>query len=142
MIMLRRSYSGAVTLEAVATSFPTCLHLRFCCRNPYQKRTRRTLFIAVLGHAQCSGGHSTVAEHELISSPRMGTRHVDVARVARSDFEPGIDINGSFAILNYVETIDVVNVCNGVDVSVVELRGVRGERLQALALTRSPHACR
>jgi hypothetical protein len=35
-----------------------------------------------------------------------------------------------------------VSVCDGVNVCVVALRGVRGKRRQAAAWTRSPHACR
>ena len=72
----------------------------------------------------------------------MRIGNFNVAGIARSNFEPGVNINESLTIPNNIATIDVVNVCDGVNVSVVALRGVRGKRLQASASTRSPHACR
>ena len=88
-----------------------------------------------------------VAEHEAIASPRMRIGNFNVVGIARSNFEPGVNINKSLAILNErkqkkTAIIDVVSVCDRVNVSVVALRGVRGKKLQASAWTRSPHACR
>ena len=75
----------------------------------------------------------TVAEHEVTTSPRMRIGNFNVAGIARSNFEPGVNINKSLAILNIIATTDVVSVCDRVNVSVVALRGVRGKRLQASA---------
>ena len=113
-----------------------------------KKTLRLALFIVVLDHAQGSGSRRTVAEHELERSPRVQARNFDVVGVAWSNFEIGVDVNGSFSILNDVAAIDVVDVCDSVNVAAVKLRGVRGvrgvrsKRLQASASTRSPHACR
>ncbi len=71
----------------------------------------------------------------------MRVGNFNVAGIARSNFEPGVNINESLAISKLIATIDVVSVCDGVNVSVVALRGVRGKRLQASASTRSPHVC-
>ena len=72
----------------------------------------------------------------------MRIGNFNVAGIARSNFEPSVNIYKSTTILNNIATIDVVSVCDGVNVSVVALRGVRGKRLQASASMRSPHACR
>ena len=72
----------------------------------------------------------------------MRIGNFNVAGIARSNFEPGVNINECLTIPNYIATIDVVNVCDGVNISVVALRGLRGKMLQASAWTRSPHACR
>jgi hypothetical protein len=88
--------------------------------------TRRTIFVAVLGHAQRCGGRRAVAEHKLISSPGICTSNFDVACVTRSNFEPGIDVNGSFAIMNHITTIKVMSVRNSINISVEALRVVRG----------------
>jgi hypothetical protein len=72
----------------------------------------------------------------------MRIRNFNVAGIARSNFEPSVNINESLTIPNYMLTIDVMNVCDGVNVSVVALRGVRGKRLQPSEWMRSPHACR
>lgn len=72
----------------------------------------------------------------------MSIHNFDVKDIAWSNFELGFNINESLAISNIIATIGVANVCGGVNVSVIALRGVRGKRLQALATTRSPHACR
>jgi hypothetical protein len=72
----------------------------------------------------------------------MRIGNFNVAGVAWSNFESGVNINESLSIENHIATIDVVNVRDGVNVSVVALRGVRGKGLQASALMRSPHACR
>ena len=116
--------------------------MKFSCRNPVQKTTRHTLLRGVLGDAQGSGSRHTVAEHEVTTSPRMRIGNFNVAGIARSNFEPGVNINKSRAISNIIATTDVASVCDGVNVPVVALRGVRGKRLQASASTRSPHACR
>ena len=59
----------------------------------------------------------------------MRIGNFNVAGIARSNFEPGVNINESLTIPNYIATIDVVNVCDGVNVFVVALRGVMGKRL-------------
>ena len=107
-----------------------------------RKITRHTLVKVVLGDVQGSVSRRTVAEHEETTSPRMRIGNFNVAGIARSNFEPGVNINKSRAISNIIATTDVVSVCDRVNVSVVALRGVRGKRLQASASTRSPHACR
>ena len=65
----------------------------------------------------------------------MRIGNFNVAGIARSNFEPGVNINKSVAILKslFNVTIDVASVCDRVNVSVVALRGVRGKRLQASA---------
>ena len=108
----------------------------------FKKTHGLAIFVVVLEHAQECGSRRTVAEHEVITSPRMRIGNFNVAGIARSNFEPGVNINKSMAISNIIATIDVVSVCDGVNVPVVALRGVRGKRLQASASTRSPHACR
>ena len=141
-IILRRN-SGAVAEEIVVVSpRPTCFHMKFSCRNPVQKLTRHTHARGAPGDDQVSASRRTVAEHEVITSPRMRIGNFNVAGIARSNFEPGVNINESTAISNYIATIDVVSVCDRVNVCVVALRGVRGKRLQAAAWMRSPHACR
>jgi hypothetical protein len=91
------------------------------------KTTRRlALFVVVLDHAQCCGSRSAVAEYELEGSPRVSARNLDVVGVAWSNFEPGVDVYGSFSILNDVAAIDVVGVRDSVNVAVVELRGCEG----------------
>ncbi len=136
IIILPRN-SGAVAEELVATysysRLPTCFHMKFSCRNPVQKITRHTLVRGVPGDVQGSGSLRTVAEHEEITSPRMRIGNFHVAGIARSNFEPGVNINKSTAISNNIATTDVVSVCDRVNVSVVALRGVRGKRLQASA---------
>ncbi len=57
----------------------------------------------------------------------------NVAGIARSNFEPGVNINKSLAISNIIATIDVVSVCDRVNEPVVALRGVRGKKMQASA---------
>ena len=116
--------------------------MKFSRRNAVQKKTRHTLDRGVLGDIPGSVSRRTVAEHEQITSPRMRIGNFNVAGIARSNFEPGVNINKSLAISNMIATTDVASVCDGVNVPVVALRGVRGKRLQASASTRSPHACR
>jgi hypothetical protein len=133
---LRRN-SGAVAEEMVDRKrhLLTCFHMRFSCRNPVQRITRHTVGSGVLGDVQGSGSQRTVAEHEATTSPRMRIGNFNVAGIAGSNFEPGVNINKSRAISNQIATTDVVSVCDRVNVSVVELRGVRGTRLQAPAWT-------
>ena len=134
MIIILRRNSGAVAEETVDMSkLLTCFHMKFSCRNPVQKLTRHTLVRGVHGDPQGSGSPRTVAEHEEKTSPRMRIGNFNVAGIARSNFKPGVNINKSIAISNYIATTDVVSVCDRVNVSVVALRGVRGKRLQASA---------
>ena len=70
---------------------------------------------------------SAVAEHEDSAAPRMRIGNFNVAGIARSNFETGIDGNESLAILKFIATIDVANVCDGVKVPVVALRGEADE---------------
>ena len=51
----------------------------------------------------------------------MRVGHLNIAGVARSNFKPGININGRFAILNDSLSIDVANVSAGVDEALVAL---------------------
>ena len=130
----RRRNSGAVAEETVVVSkLPTCFHMKFSCRNPVQKLTRHTLVRGEVGDDHGSASTRTVVEHEGITSPRMRIGNFNVAGIARSNFEPGVNINKSLAILNNIATIDVASVCDRVNVSVVVLRCVRGKRLQASA---------
>lgn len=68
----------------------------------------------------------TSAEHQASGSPRMSMRDFDAAAVSRSHFEPGIDVNGSAAIWNYLPSVDGVNMSGGVDVVLVAL-SIKGE---------------
>ena len=52
----------------------------------------------------------------------MRVRHFNIAGVAWSNFKPGIDINGRFAIYNDSLSIDVMNVGAGVDKPLIELQ--------------------
>ena len=134
MMIIRRRNSGAVAEKVVVSSpFRTCFHMRFSCRNAVQKTTRHTLARGVHGDAQGSGSRRTVAEHEAPTPPRMRIGNFNVTGIARSNFEPGANINESLAISKLIATIDVVSVCDGVNKPVVALRGVRGKRLQASA---------
>ena len=83
-------------------------------------------FVVVLDHAKGSGSRRTVAEHYLEGSPRVSARNLDVVGIAWSHFEPGVNVNGSFSILNDVAAIEVVGVCDSVNEAVVELRGCEG----------------
>ncbi len=115
------------------------------CKNKVQKRSWCTSSEGVLGDPQGSGSPCTVAEHESITSPRMRIGNFDVAGIARSNFEPRVYDNKCVAISNEIATIDVMNVRDGVNVSVVALRGVRGERSKRLQVSTStflPHVCR
>ncbi len=98
-IKLRRN-SGAVAEEFVDGKLPTCFHMIFSCRNPVQKTTRHTLLRGERGDEQGSGSPRTIAEHEATTSPRMRIGNFNVAGIARSNFEPGVNINESLAILN------------------------------------------
>ncbi len=150
MYQARRRTRISLGSNAAATLAPSCrrkltavnfipVFIRdFVDTNPDQNVTRHTLERRGLS----SGSRSTVAEHEVKTSPLMRIGNFNVAGIARSNFEPGVNIDESIAISNNIATTDVVNVCDGVNVSVVALRGVRGKRLQASASTRSPHACR
>ena len=129
----RRRNSGAYAEDTEDSKLPTCFHMKFSCRNPVQKLTRHTLGRLVPDAPVLSGSRRTVAEREEITSPRMRIGNFNVAGIARSNFEPGVNINKSLAISNNIATIDVVSVCDRVNVSVVALRGVRGKRLQASA---------
>ena len=67
----------------------------------------------------------------------MRVRHFNIAGVAWSNFKPGINTNGRFAILNDSLSTDVVNVGAGVDEALVALKeggggegGVRGETFE------------
>jgi hypothetical protein len=51
----------------------------------------------------------------------MRVRHFNIAGVAWSNFKPGINTNGRFAIFKAILSVDVVNVGAGVDEAVVEL---------------------
>ncbi len=138
MIIILRRNSGAVAEEMVAVSNTPCFHMKFSCRNPVQKLKRHTLFRGDPGEPQGSGSRPTAAEHEATTSPRMRLGNFNVAGIARSNFEPGVNINKSLAILNKrmpkkTAIIDVVSVCDRVNVSVVALRGVRGKKRQASA---------
>ncbi len=134
IIIMRRRNSGAVAVESVVASpFLTCFHMKFSCRNPDQKITRHTLERGDQGDTQGSGSPRTVAEHEVMTSQRMRIGNFNVAGIARSNFEPGVNINQSLAILHQIAPIDVVSVCDRVNISVVGLRGVRGKRQQASA---------
>ncbi len=53
----------------------------------------------------------------------MRVRHFNIAGVAWSNFKPGVNINGQFAIIFEKPGIDVVNVGAGVDVALVALGG-------------------
>jgi hypothetical protein len=58
----------------------------------------------------------------------MRVRHFNIAGVAWSNFNPGIDINGRTAIITVslsIKSIDVVNVGAGVDEALVDLRDDR-----------------
>jgi hypothetical protein len=98
MIILRRN-SGAVAEETVFVSpLLTCFHMKFSCRNPVQNLTRHTLGRGGLVDVQGSDSKRTVAEHEAMTSPRMRIGNFNVAGIARSNFEPGVNINKSLAI--------------------------------------------
>jgi hypothetical protein len=56
----------------------------------------------------------------------MRVRHFNIACVAWSNFKPGVNTNGRFAIINAIPSIDVVNVGAGVDVALVALGGGAG----------------
>ena len=75
----------------------------------------------MVGDAQGRGSHRAVAEYQVITSPRMRVRHFNIAGVAWSNFKPGINNNGRFAIINISLSIDVVNVGAGVDEALVAL---------------------
>ncbi len=70
---------------------------------------------------------SAVAEHEDSAAPRMRIGNFNVTGIARSNFETSIDVNESLAILKFITTIDVADVCDGVKVPVVALRGEADE---------------
>ena len=85
------------------------------------KRARYTLARGVMGNVQGRASHPAVAEYQAPTSPRMRVRHFNIAGVAWSNFKPGINTNGRFAIKNDSLSIDVVNVGAGVDEALVAL---------------------
>ena len=94
------------------------------------RHARRCTFI-IRAHIEVPGSvsHRAVAEYQApTTSPRMRVRHFNIAVVqAWSNFKPGMNVNGSAAIVNFIVPIDVVNVGAGVDEALVELRrGVEG----------------
>jgi hypothetical protein len=52
----------------------------------------------------------------------MRVRHFNIAGVAWSNFKPGINTNGRFAISNFSLSIDVANVGADVDEALVALK--------------------
>jgi len=68
--------------------------------NLVQKMTLHTLVMGGLGDDQGSGSPRSVAEHEGTTSPRMRIGNFNVAGIARSNFEPGVNINESVIIVN------------------------------------------
>ena len=59
---------------------------------------------------------------------------LNVAGIARSNFEPGVNINRRVAIWNYVASVNVVNVGDGIDVAVVALVRMINEKRREPAL--------
>jgi hypothetical protein len=57
----------------------------------------------------------------------MRVRHFNIAGVAWSNLKPAININRRIAIINFILSIDVVNVGAGIHIAVVELKGKGGE---------------
>ncbi len=53
----------------------------------------------------------------------MRIRHFNIAGVAWSNFEPGVDINERAAILSHIPYIEEVDMGAGVNVAVVMLSG-------------------
>ncbi len=85
-----------------------------------------TLERGVFGNVQGCSCRRTVAEHEPLTSPRMRVGNFNVAGIARSNFEPSVNINDSLPILMFIDTINAANVRNSVNASIVVLRGVGG----------------
>ena len=75
----------------------------------------------MLGDVQGRASIRAVAEYQALNSPRMRVRHFNIAGVAWSNFKPGINTNGRFAIINDSLSIDVMNVGAGVDEALVAL---------------------
>ena len=86
------------------------------------KKARYTLVRGVVGDLQGRASPRAVAEYQAITSPRMRVRHFNIAGVAWSNFKPGINTNGRFAIKNVSLSIDVVNVSTGVDEALMALK--------------------
>ena len=85
------------------------------------KIARYTLERGLQGDLQGRPSLHAVAEYQAITSPRMRVRHFNIAGVAWSNFKPGINTNGRFAIFNFIPSIDVVSVGAGVDEALVAL---------------------
>ena len=108
--------------------------MKFCCRNTLKKISRHTNVRGDLGDTQGSVSYRTVVEQEETTSPRMRVRNLNVVGIAWSNFEPGVDINESLAIMNIIVTIDVVNVDGGIHIAVVTLKDGGDVRLRARQL--------
>ena len=73
----------------------------------------------------------------------MRVRHFNIAGVAWSNFKPGINTNGRFAIFNFIPSIDVVSVGAGVDEALVALQeGGRGSGARRLSAEVEAAGCR
>jgi hypothetical protein len=59
-----------------------------------EKIARYTLDRGAQGDVRGRASKHTVAEYQVITSPRMRVRHFNIAGVAWSNFKPGINING------------------------------------------------
>ena len=66
--------------------------------------------------------HHAVVEYKETAPPRVRVGYFNITGVARSNFKPGLDMNGRAAIINLNASVDVVNVSTSIDVAVVALR--------------------
>ena len=67
--------------------------------------------------------HEAIAKHQAHTAPSIQICDLNIAGIAWGNFKIGINVNGRFAVLTLIVTVDVVNVRSGIHVAVVMLKG-------------------
>ena len=81
--------------------------------------------------SQSRDGPRAVAEHEGVAVPWIRIRNFNIAGIAWSNLEPGINVNWCQAIHVNKATVDVANVSGSINVAVMAL--MRGGQAKACA---------
>jgi hypothetical protein len=86
-------------------------------------RARHTIVRGVPDDVQGCVRHKAIAKHQAHRAPSIQICDLNIAGIAWGNFKIGINVNGCFAVFNLIVTVDVVNVCSGIHVAVVMLKG-------------------
>ena len=69
--------------------------------------------------------HKAIAKHQAHRAPSIQICDFNIVGIAWGYFKIGINVNGCFAVFNLIVTVNIVNVCSGIHVAVVMLKGRR-----------------